>query len=277
MATNEILQFASTDTGTNLLTQAEYTADAQRTTGNQPGIARSKLVNKSLRQASLIAAGLAEFIADYQANNVTDSLTPQNIADYLLDAIKASFPSATETLQGKIELATNAEVQAGADSARAITPAGLSSRTATTTRTGILRVSEQSEAIAGSLDDSIITPLRLRQGMNATNGAMPMYACRAWVSFAAPNGVVSVNGSGNIAYVIQNSVGDYTVHYQTAMPDTNYAVMAVAKEANDTDGRFQFQSDSPKSIYWVRVICDDASTGGTSLVNASVFDLTVFR
>jgi hypothetical protein len=91
MATNEILQFASTDTGTNLLTQAEYAADAQRTTGNQPGIARSKLVNKSLRQSSLLAAGLAEFIADYQANNVTDSLTPQNIADYLYAAIGALF------------------------------------------------------------------------------------------------------------------------------------------------------------------------------------------
>lgn len=89
MATNEILPFASTNTGTNLLTQAEYAADAQRTIGHQPGIARSKLENKALRQASLMAAGLAEFIADYQANNVTDSLTPQNIADYLLDAINA--------------------------------------------------------------------------------------------------------------------------------------------------------------------------------------------
>lgn len=87
MATNEILPFASTDTGTNLLTQAEYVSDAQRTTGNQPGIARSKLVNKALRQSSLLSAGLAEFIADYQSNNVSDGLTAQNIADYLLEAL----------------------------------------------------------------------------------------------------------------------------------------------------------------------------------------------
>lgn len=125
MATNEILQFASTDTGTNLLTQAEYTADAQRSTGNQPGIARSKLVNKSLRQATTIAAGLAEFIADWQANNVTDGLTPQQVADYLLAALAAAFPQATETIQGKIELATIAEAIAGTDAQRAITPATL--------------------------------------------------------------------------------------------------------------------------------------------------------
>jgi hypothetical protein len=126
MATNEILPFASTDTGTNLLTQAEYAADAQRPTGNQPGIARSKLVNKALRQASLLSAGLAEFIADYQANNVTDSLTPQNIADYLLAAIAANFPvvpDASTTAKGKIEIATAAEAQAYSSSLLAITPA----------------------------------------------------------------------------------------------------------------------------------------------------------
>jgi hypothetical protein len=49
MATNEILRFAETDTGTNLLTQSEYAADSQRPIGNQPGVARSKLVNKALR------------------------------------------------------------------------------------------------------------------------------------------------------------------------------------------------------------------------------------
>jgi len=128
MATNEILQFASTNTGTNLLTQAEYAADAQRTTGNQPGIARSKLVNKSLRQASLLAAGLAEFIADYQANNVTDSLTPQQIADYLLAAITANIPvvpDASVSTKGKIQLANAAEAQALINALKAITPASL--------------------------------------------------------------------------------------------------------------------------------------------------------
>lgn len=111
MATNEILQFASTDTGTNLLTQPEYAADAQRTTGNQPGIARSKLVNKSLRQASLLAAGLAEFIADYQSNNVTDSLTPQNIADYLLAALQGSLAVTPPQFDNDTSLATSEFVQ----------------------------------------------------------------------------------------------------------------------------------------------------------------------
>lgn len=88
MATNEILQFASTDTGTNLLTQAEYTADAQRTTGNQPGIARSKLVNKSLRQTSLLASTLAQYMANRQSENVVDTKSVAQLEEMLRIAIQ---------------------------------------------------------------------------------------------------------------------------------------------------------------------------------------------
>lgn len=111
MATNEILRFAETDTGTNLLTQAEYLADSQRPIGNQPGVARSKLVNKALRQASLIAAGIAEYIADNQANNITDALTPQNIADYLQAALTGALGVTPPLFDNDTSLATTAFVQ----------------------------------------------------------------------------------------------------------------------------------------------------------------------
>lgn len=92
MATNEILPFSGTDTGTNLLTQAEYLADAQRSTGNQSGIARSKLINKVLKQTSLIAAAVAKFMADNQANNVVDTATVDNLALWFYSAIRSSAP-----------------------------------------------------------------------------------------------------------------------------------------------------------------------------------------
>lgn len=105
MATNEILRFAETDTGTNLLTQAEYLADAQRRIGNQPGVARSKLVNKALRQASLISAGVAEFLANNQSNNITDGLTPQNIAAYM-EAVVRSIGIPTAVAGGTADAIT---------------------------------------------------------------------------------------------------------------------------------------------------------------------------
>lgn len=83
MAINNILTFAQTDTGTNIETQAAYLAAADRLAGHQPGIARAKLMNKQAKQASLMAAGLAQFIAARQGINVDDTLTPEQIASML--------------------------------------------------------------------------------------------------------------------------------------------------------------------------------------------------
>jgi len=78
MASNEILPFGAT--ASNELTQAAYAADAQRLTGHQPGVARSALMNKTLHQVSVIAAGVAQFLADRQATNIVDTLTPAQVA-----------------------------------------------------------------------------------------------------------------------------------------------------------------------------------------------------
>ena len=66
MATNEILQFGASATGGDILDQAAYTADAQRTGGHQVGIARNELENKVLLQVSTISAALAQYVADSQ-------------------------------------------------------------------------------------------------------------------------------------------------------------------------------------------------------------------
>ena len=86
MATNEILQFCATDTKSNLLTQSEYEADGERIIGNQPGIARSKFVNKVLRQTSAVAAGLGEFIKN-GGNDCTDAQAPAVIASGIENSV----------------------------------------------------------------------------------------------------------------------------------------------------------------------------------------------
>lgn len=70
--TNEYLEFCPVDTGTNLPTQAAYLADTDRTNGNQPGIASSKLNNKALRQATFVASMLAQYMANVTNQNVLD-------------------------------------------------------------------------------------------------------------------------------------------------------------------------------------------------------------
>jgi len=87
MATNNFLPFASTDTGTNLLTQAEYLSDSQRTIGNQVGVARLELVNKALRQSSFVSAATAQYIADTTGLDVLDDGSISTFQSELAQAI----------------------------------------------------------------------------------------------------------------------------------------------------------------------------------------------
>ena len=69
--------------------------------------------------------------------------------------------ASTTTAKGTIETATDAEVQAGTDVSRAVTPAGLESKTATTTRRGITYLASNAEVLAGTDTTKIVTPINL--------------------------------------------------------------------------------------------------------------------
>jgi hypothetical protein len=77
---------------------------------------------------------------------------------------KYSGPSApaSATAAGSIELATDAEVQTGTDTARAVTPAGLRACTGTATRIGVLELATDAETIAGTDTARAITPANLK-------------------------------------------------------------------------------------------------------------------
>ena len=76
--------------------------------------------------------------------------------------LETNRDQASTTVLGLVTLATNAEVQAGTDANKVVTPASLSSRTATETRTGIAEIATQAETNAGTDDTRIVTPLKLK-------------------------------------------------------------------------------------------------------------------
>jgi hypothetical protein len=104
------------------------------------------------------------------------------------DVWAANVPDASTTVKGIVELATSAEAIAGTDAVRAITPATLFG------------------------------------GLNAS-GSAPIFACRAWVNFNG-TGTVAIRASGNVSSITDNSTGNYTINFITAMPDDNYSAMA---------------------------------------------------
>ena len=84
-----------------------------------------------------------------------------------VDTVRAVTPAgfaaltATDTRAGIVELATSAEVNTGTDAFRAVTPAGLAGRTATETRLGIIELASAVETIAGADADRAVTPSTL--------------------------------------------------------------------------------------------------------------------
>jgi hypothetical protein len=118
-------------------------------TNNQHGIviSRDKVgINKVATTNALEVSGAISASGNITAATPTLSshLTTKGYVDNTFTT------PATTTQQGVIELATNAEVQAGTDTTRAITPAGLNACTATQTRTGVIAIASSAEVRAGT-------------------------------------------------------------------------------------------------------------------------------
>lgn len=83
------------------------------------------------------------------------------------DAERAVTPStlaglvAIETRRGLVELATPTEAQLGVDNARAVTPAALAAVTATSSRRGLVELATQAEVNAGTDTERAVTPASL--------------------------------------------------------------------------------------------------------------------
>jgi len=82
--------------------------------------------------------------------------------------------------------------------------------------------------------------LSLPVGINSTANRLAFYKhdkvvtpaiiggqlCRAWVNFSAEP-TVFIRSSYNVSSITDNGPGDYTVNFTTALPDTNYAYIAL--------------------------------------------------
>jgi hypothetical protein len=70
--------------------------------------------------------------------------------------------------------------------------------------------------------------------LSTASGSAPSYSARAWVNFNG-TGTVAIRASGNVSSITDNSTGDYTVNFATALPDANYAPVGMAVGFGTTD------------------------------------------
>lgn len=116
-------------------------------------------------QRGVSTSTLYQSLTNNNLNNaVTDGANWQQLGDLskLIEIVAAS-----ETVQGLVEKATQAEVDTGTDTARYITPATLQNKVATEGNLGITSIATQAETNTGTTNTKVVTPLKL-QGKAAT-------------------------------------------------------------------------------------------------------------
>ncbi len=92
MAANDFLVFGG-GAGSNVLSQGAWAALAARTAGFSSGVAQSAQLNKAWRQSSIMAAVLAQFIADNSGQDAVDDGTIAALLANLGLALRTFAPS----------------------------------------------------------------------------------------------------------------------------------------------------------------------------------------
>lgn len=112
-----------------------------------------------------------------------------------------------------------------------------------------------------TVQDGTVAPADLTTGAPSWNSAGNLsfnsgygsvataYGCRAWVNFNG-TGTVAIRASGNVSSITDNSTGNFTVNFSTALPDANYSAVLTLGETTG-DGKIGIgYTSAPTSSAW---------------------------
>ncbi len=92
---NQFKTFCPTDTGTNLTDIGDYDIDTDRISGQKPGIAKSALNNRALRQANAVTSQFAQYLADKTGADILDDGVSARLLAQINAAILPIKPTVT--------------------------------------------------------------------------------------------------------------------------------------------------------------------------------------
>jgi hypothetical protein len=135
--------------------------------------------------------------------------------------------------------------------------------------------------IADRLEAASTSQLVIENGVALTpptiadvNGVQIGTFCRAWVNFNG-TGTVAIRASFNVSSITDNGVGDYTLNFTNAMPDTNYAITGSSREVNAvTAGIFGLENSGIQTTTAIQVASFD---GGFVLRDSAQINAAIFR
>lgn len=170
----------------------------------------------------------------------------------------------TEARRGMPLKATNAEVQAGTNANKMVTPAALASRTATESRTGLLEIATQAEVDAGTDDARAVTPKKLRAGFSIVKSGNFI-----GISFPSWLGGLIIN-AGRTAVAANDDPATTTL--PISYTESHVAAVACVNYTDPILTGMIGATASPISLSTIRVMADssDVVIGSTEITWISI-------
>ena len=142
---------------------------------------------------------------------------------YSVSGTTLTFTAAPPAGTGNIFCRWVSPIVAGVPADGSVSTAKIADAAVTTSKLADSAVTDAKiAAMAASKLTGDVAAARITTALNAS-GTAPIYAARAWVNFNG-TGTVAILASGNVSSITDNGVGDYTVNFTTAMPDTSYVL-----------------------------------------------------
>jgi hypothetical protein len=304
----EIATAAEVTTGTDDLRFVTPLKLAQRIAAIPPG---------TVADATETVKGVAEIATQAETTTGTDDariVSPlklqQKLAGYsptghthvstditnFASAVFAATPQATESGQGKIELATQAEVTTGTDDQRAVTPLKLQQRlaafvppapsAATETVAGIAEIATTAEVTTGTDDARIVTPLKLKgvtdglAPLSHTHTASQITDFATAVPAAVPLASETVQGKVELATVAEATAGVDTVRAVTpagvkAVGDTKAPLAHTHTASQITDFNAAALAAAPAEVQATETVAGKAEIATQAETTAGTDDLRI--
>lgn len=102
------------------------------------------------------------------------------------------------------------------------------------------------------------------------------YGCRAWVNFNG-TGTVAIRASGNVSSITDNGSGNYTVNFNTALPDANYAVVGACNNSSYFTDTLEPENYATSNITIATYSRGSSSTGASSQYDMTFVNVAIFR
>jgi hypothetical protein len=100
-------------------------------------------------------------------------------------------------------------------------------------------------------------------------------AAKAWVNFNG-TGTVAIRASFNVTSITDNSTGDYTVNFTSALADANYAFVGTAGGASTNPNNY-LTGPSTATAMSASLFRFQTRNDGATLVDSDTVMLSVFR